>query len=255
MIDALRRWQRRRELRRHAVPDAVWRQAVGEDVLFRGLSREESDRLRELATLFLARKTFFGAADAEVGEIQAVRIAALAAIPILGLGIDWYRGWHSVIVYPSGFLARHHAVDETGVVHEQATELIGEAMEGGAVVLSWEDVEAGHERDGWNVVIHELSHKLDMLNGEANGMPPLHADMHRQAWTAAFTAAYDALGAALERGGHTPIDPYAATDPAECFAVMSETFFETPEILNRAFPEVYRQLTAFYRQDPAARGA
>jgi Mlc titration factor MtfA (ptsG expression regulator) len=118
---------------------------------------------------------------------------------------------------------------------------------------------------GYNVVIHEFAHKLDMRNGEPNGFPPLHAGMSAQAWKAAFSAAYDdfckrvdATQRLSERRAQIvldelPIDPYAAESAGEFFAVGSEAFFETPELLEPAYPAVYEQLRLFYRQDPLAR--
>ncbi|MCS4503764.1 Protein MtfA [wastewater metagenome] len=247
----LRGWWRGRQLRRYAVDDALWRRATHSDSVLAGLDAGERVRLRELATLFLARKRFYAAGGGEFVPEQAVRIAALAAVPVLGLDIDWYRGWQSVIVYPSGFLARHREMDEAGVVHDEARALAGEAWDNGPVILSWSDVEAGGRRDGWNVVLHELAHKLDMLNGEANGMPPLHRGMDRRAWTRAFTEAFEAINAAVEAGRDPGIDDYAATDPAECFAVFSETFLEMPEVVAAHFPAVHEQLAAFYRRTPA----
>jgi hypothetical protein len=103
------------------------------------------------------------------------------------------------------------------------------------------------------VVIHEFAHKLDMLNGDADGYPPLHAGMSRAAWTRAFTGAYEDLCRRADAGEPTEIDPYAAESAGEFFAVTSETFFERPEILRACYPAVYDQLQAFYRQDPYAR--
>ncbi|WP_440995466.1 zinc-dependent peptidase [Arhodomonas sp. SL1] len=249
-MSILRQWWRRRQLARHAIPDALWRSATASDAVLGEVDPASRRRLRDLATLFLAQKDFYAAGGGELEEAQLVRIAALAAVPVLGLDIDWYRGWHSLIIYPSGFLARHQDVDDAGVVHDEERALVGEAWDNGPVVLSWEDIVAGGARDGWNVVIHELAHKLDMLNGEANGMPPLHPGMDRRAWTRAFTEAFEVIGGAVDRGEEPVVDGYAATDPAECFAVFSETFFETPERTARHFPAVHEQLAAFYRQRP-----
>ena len=119
------------------------------------------------------------------------------------------------------------------------------------MILSWADAE--RSGDGYNVVIHEFAHKLDMLNGDANGFPPLHADMDRARWSATFGAAYEEFCARVERREETAIDPYAAENPAEFFAVLSEAFFETPDAVRSEYPAVYGELAAFYRQDPALR--
>ena len=166
------------------------------------------------------------------------------------LGLDWYRGWHGVVVYPGDFRVHRREVDEHGVMHEWEDELAGEAMPGGPVVLSWDA--AAHDA-AMNVVIHEFTHKLDMLNGDADGLPPLHPGMDLRAWTAAFAAAYQGFCDALERGRDTWLDPYAAEHPSEFFAVVSEAFFTDAAETRRRYPDVYEQLALFYRQDPARR--
>jgi MtfA peptidase len=120
-------------------------------------------------------------------------------------------------------------------------------------VLSWADVARSGEEDGVNVVIHEFAHKLDMLNGDANGFPPLHKGMDREAWSLAFEAAYSDFCNRVDAGEYTDIDPYASESPGEFFAVLSEAFFEIPEVVHASYPTVYDQLRQFYRQDPLAR--
>jgi hypothetical protein len=172
---------------------------------------------------------------------------------ILNLDLEYYRGWSGVIVYPEQFVPRHQHVDDAGVVHEGDEPYSGEAWLGGPVVLSWADVADTGYADGVNVVIHEFAHKLDMLNGDANGFPPLHAGMDRSAWVRSMTAAYRDFCTRVDGGEDTIIDPYAAESPGEFFAVMSETFFELPDVVQDEYPEVYEQFCAFYRQDPVAR--
>jgi hypothetical protein len=182
-----------------------------------------------------------------------LKIAAQACLPILNLGLDYYAGWVSVIVYPDEFVPEYEFMDEDGVVHQVREPMIGESWERGPVILSGADVERSGEHDGVNVVLHEFAHKLDMLNGAPDGFPPLHREMDRVAWIQAFSGAFDDFSAKVESDAETVIDPYAAESPAEFFAVVSEAFFEIPHILLREYPEVYRQLAEFYRQDPAVR--
>jgi hypothetical protein len=138
-------------------------------------------------------------------------------------------------------------------VHQGDEPYAGEAWLGGPVVLSWADAQGTDYADGVNVVIHEFAHKLDMLNGEANGFPPLHAGMSRHVWAQAFAAAYEDFCARVDAGEDTLIDPYAGESAGEFFAVLSEAFFETPDVVRDEYPEVYAQLAQFYRQDPAQR--
>ena len=239
----LTNWRRRQVLRKHHIDDALWGEATARLAFI-----PSSEKLRALSLLFLAEKEFAGAHGLEVNEVMRVCIAAQACLPILELGLDWYAGFTGIVVYPGDFRVRRAETDETGVVHEWEDELAGEAMPGGPVVLSWD---ATAHDPAMNVVIHEFAHKLDMLNGDADGLPPLHAGMDRAAWRRAFSAAYEGFCDALERGRDTWLDPYAAEHPSEFFAVMSEAFFEDPREMRRRYPDVFDQLKLFYRQDPS----
>ena len=150
-------------------------------------------------------------------------------------------------------VTRHEEVDEAGVVHVVEQSMSGKSWPNGTVVLSWTDVQQAGQAEGYNVVIHEFAHQIDMLNGEANGFPPLHQDMSREQWAAVFSQAYEHFCKRVDDWEDTVIDEYAAENPAEFFAVISEAFFETPLAVRREYPAVYAQLVLFYRQDPAAR--
>ena len=266
----------RRALRRVTAPRKIelidahaWDDATRDYHFVAQLTAEENRRLRLIASDFLSRKTIVGAAGFEVDKQLCIQIAAQASILILELDVDFYDGWQEIIVYPAQFAKTQEVQDEFGVVHTTRERLAGEAWLQGPVVLSYADVaqneNAMDRGDGYNVVIHEFAHKLDMLNGEANGYPPLHRGMSRETWKRTFLAAYlafckevDAADAHAHRDGGKAldalaIDPYASENPAEFFAVISEVFFEMPETLLEKFPEVYQQLKLFYKQDPVAR--
>ena len=262
-------------LRRKAAPAAVaidtalWSRATAPWLFMRGLSADERERLRVLCGRFIARKHFSGAHGLDVTDLMQVEIAAQACILVLELGERWFEGWSEIIVYPSQFAPEREVTDEAGVVHLTRDAMAGEAWLGGPVILSYEDVAmAGDEAlrvAGYNVVIHEFAHKLDMRNGEPNGFPPLHAGMDPRAWKAAFGAAYEDFCARVDAADRLPparaqaaldalpLDPYASESPAEFFAVGSEAFFETPEMLTAAYAAVYEQFRLFYRQDPLKR--
>ncbi len=246
----LKNWRRRRLLERHRIEDALWNAVVASLPFLRGLATDEMRRLRELALLFLAEKQFSGAHGFVLDEFMRLSIAVQACLPVLSLGFERYDGWNEIVVHPGDFKVRISETDDHGVVHEFDDERAGEAWPGGPVVLSWDA--AAHAPD-MNVVIHEFAHKLDMANGEADGMPPLHAGMDRRAWAEAFRLAYEGFCDAVDRDKETWLDPYAAEAPAEFFAVISESFFEAPNETRRRYPDVYGQLKQFYRQDPAGR--
>lgn len=253
MIAWYKRWRRSRYLRDHLVSATDFSQALGRVPACHGLDGTARDRLRRLVTLFLREKLFEAVDHAGVDPQDRLLIAINACLPILNLGIDAYGGWATVIVYPDEFLVEYEEEDEAGVVHSGRDLRTGEAWERGPLVISLRDVHAQSDRDGYNVLIHECAHQLDMRNGAPDGLPPLHRGMSVSDWNKAFTQAYEYLRARIARGEETPLDEYAAESPAECFAVFSEYFFEAPQRLRAVYPAVYDQLMQFYRQDPAAR--
>lgn len=271
-------WLRRlftREIPR--IPDPMWTEAISRLPFLQRLAQDDLVRLKNLSEALLERKTFTGAGGFALTDDIAVQIAAQACLPVLNLTLDMYDDMAGVIVYPAAFIIPQAEVDEAGVVHEWHEPVSGEAIDaGGAVVLSWEDV-VDTEVAGYNVVIHEFAHKLDMGSGSPNGFPPFLSEWHQTLsaaeWQREFSAAYQdfsrriaMLDAALpadfddENPQHAalyetlasqlPLDPYAAQHPAEFFAVASEAFFVFPKPLAQAYPAIYRLLSAYYRQDP-----
>ncbi|MBQ0721431.1 MAG: zinc-dependent peptidase [Gammaproteobacteria bacterium] len=250
----LERQRIRYTLRHHAIPETVWSELMCNADVFERLSAVEREHLRELSTLFLHRKTLSGVQGFNVSTAMAVAIAAQACLLILKLGLEYYDGWLEVLVYPGAFRVERDVTDATGVVSHEARALSGESWSRGPVILSWDDIaaELAAPHPGHNVVLHEFAHKLDMLNGSANGMPPLHRDMVRTQWTRHFSQAFDQLRHRLAHHHRPGIDAYGATNPAEFFAVASEYFFTDPQTLKHVSPAIYEQLTLFYRQHPAS---
>jgi Mlc titration factor MtfA (ptsG expression regulator) len=241
-------------LRRHAIDDVLWKTVSSGLAPMQRLSSTQMAHLRSLATQFLHEKRFSAARGFELTPQRRLIIAIQAVLPILSLDLSLYRGWSEVIVYADLFKVTRTLQDDNGVVHLQQEVLAGESWSQGPVILSWSDIEfeLAHPGDGHNVVIHELAHKLDALNGRTNGMPPLHAEMRVGDWSESFGEAYNSLLHSLDDEGDAPIDSYAAESPAEFFAVVSEYFFTAPEILRDAYPRVYQQLSRYYRQTPIA---
>ncbi len=242
-------------LSHHPIPFEIWERVLRDYALFQGLSAVERAQLRKLATLFLQYKQLNGVQGLTLSTEMAVTVAAQACLPILNLGLDYYDGWVEVVLYPAAFRVSREHVDESGLVSEEEEALSGESWLQGPVILAWSESmdDLARPRSGRNVVIHELAHKLDMLNGSANGMPPLHPEMVRLHWSEVFNNAFDSLNHCLLQHQPPPIDPYAATEPAEFFAVTSEYFFTDPQTLRHHYPAVYEQLALFYRQDPCRR--
>lgn len=216
------------------------------------LPSSDRRRLRETMVAFLNAKHIEGAAGFEAThEAQAI-IALKACVPILNLGLDNYSGWSDIVIYPGDFRVNDEYMDDTGVVHRETRDLCGQSLTQGPMVLSWEAIEEERALPDRDVVIHECAHKLDILNGPADGFPPLPSNMPVPEWTRTFRSAFDDFCSTVDAGVDTRLDPYGAFDPAEFFAVLSETYFTEPAIVYLDFPAVYQKLAQFYRQDPYA---
>lgn len=254
------------------IPHDMWQDCVDVLPFLRRLSVAEQTQLKTLCEQLLSEKTFTGAGGFTLSDEIAVRIAVQACLPVLHLTLRLYDDMAGIIVYPSEFVVPRTETDDAGVVHEWREPVSGEAIDaGGAVVLSWEDAQDS-ETPGYNVVIHEFTHKIDMKSGAANGCPPFLPDYHGEIdpreWQSAFAAAYDDFAGFLESEEEAspeeaalsdeewldslPLDPYAASHPAEFFAVASEAFFIRPAPLQAAYPEVFHLLERYYRQYPLA---
>ena len=253
------------------IDDDLWRTTLDSLPFVARLDHDDRRRLRDLAQQFLADKEFAAAGRLQLTAPMQVSIAAQACLPVLNLGLGGYRGWTSIVVYPDEFLVPREVTDEAGIVHEYVDQLAGEAWDGGPLLLSWADARAGGPE--YNVVIHEFAHKIDMVNGDADGLPPfdrrLHPRLAAGRWRAALHDAFERLNAELDLieseippdvdpdspeanryYARLPLDAYAATDPGEFFAVSSEAFFVSPARLRDAFPEWYALLAEFFLQDP-----
>jgi len=254
MFAFFRARRRRRLLAKRPLPAALWSQVLDQHPILTRLSDPDAAALKDLTTIFLAEKQFECVQGLVLEPHQKASIAVQACLPILHLGIDWYQGWSTLILTPKEFKEKRRDHDGA-LVHEYDEELGGEVMELGPVILSYRDVEDSGWGDGYNVVIHEMAHKLDLRSGDYDGCPPLHHGMSYAEWGRSFTEAYEDLRGKVKRLGKRAekvlaIDPYAATDPAEFFAVCTEYFFEAPQVLHKEYPGVYSQLVLFYRQQP-----
>ena len=258
------------------IPDALWQETVALMPFLQTRNAAQLASLRALTGQLLARKEMAGAGGLELTAAMQVQIAAQACLPILHLGLDWYRGWTSIVVYPDEFVVPRQITDDDGVVHEFDDAIVGEAWDGGPLLLAWNDARpgaAGGRGRGqpYNVVIHEFTHKIDLLNGDADGVPPFnrssHPDLELKTWTRTLDDALQRLAAELELidarlppdvdpdsdaadpyYAHLPLDPYAAQDAGEFFAVSSEAFFVDPRRMALAFPEWTTLLARFFKQ-------
>ena len=245
-------------LRRAQAPEidpAVWQATIAKLPFLAGLTVDAEKRLKSLTEQFLAEKEFSAAGGLTLSDEICISIAVQGCLPVLELGLSAYRGWVGIVVYPDEFVVPRRIEDEDGIVHEFDDVLSGEAWEGGPLVISWHDVQLAGQADtaGYNVVIHEFAHKLDMLNGEADGIPALHSGLDEDGWIAVFDAAFEDFCRRVDADEETIIDPYASQDHSEFFAVISEVFFLTPQVVASEYPDLYDLLRRYYRQDPLQR--
>jgi Mlc titration factor MtfA (ptsG expression regulator) len=235
------------------IPDPLWRATLARYPFLTERRDEEVQRLRTLAAEFLVHKEFHGAGGLAITDEIALAIAAQAVLPVLHLGLSWYDDFVGIVVHADEVVARRSTVDDTGVVHDWNEVLAGEAMERGPVMLNWHDVaHAGATADtGFNVVIHEFVHKIDLRDGAPDGCPPLPSREARRQWLAVLEAQYAQFREQVikaERFGEPPpwLDDYGATAIDEFFAVACEAYFVNRERFTREFPQLTVLFDGFY---------
>jgi Mlc titration factor MtfA (ptsG expression regulator) len=244
--------RRRRRLRQRPFPPA-WERIIERNFpLYMRLPAADRQELRGAIQVFLAEKHFEGCGGLVLTDEIRVTIAAQACLLLLHRRTDDYPGLVSILVYPSAYVARAVERMPGGVVREELSARLGESWSRGAVVLSWDDVRRGATdiHDGHNVVLHEFAHQLDEESGAAEGAPALERRSMYVTWARVLGSAYEGLRRDVAEGRPTVLREYAATNPAEFFAVATEAFFEKPARLVRLHPDLYEELKLFYRQDP-----
>lgn len=209
-------------------------------------------RLRLLVKRFLHEKHFTGAGGLEITDEIRVTIAAEACMLILNRPGEVYPGLRYIIVYPTAFIVSREQRDAAGVVESAPRDLLGESWHNGKVILAWDSVLRGSRNfmDGRNVVLHEFAHQLDDEDGSVDGAPLLAGEHSYRSWAAVLSKEFEMLQADSYNGRESLLDHYGATNPAEFFAVATETFFEKPAQMSRHHAELFEELRAYYRLDP-----
>ncbi|MDP1932739.1 MAG: zinc-dependent peptidase [Gammaproteobacteria bacterium] len=220
--------------------------------VYKSMWPDQQEQLRKLIVRFLRGKDFVGCAGQEINDEIRVTIAAQACLLLLNRPSHEYQDLRTILVYPSGFMVNRDHHDEFGLVTEQKRFLSGESWSNGKVILAWDSVERGirNFRDGENVVLHEFAHQLDHESGITNGAPLLYSKGSYSKWARIFSEEFSALQKASDEERATLIDQYGATDPAEFFAVVTETFYERPHEMAHEHAELFEELKAYYRVDP-----
>jgi hypothetical protein len=243
---------RRQRVRRQHFP-AAWREILRRRMpAFARLPVDLQLQVKKHVQVLIAEKPFIGCAGLVINDEMRVLIAAQAALLLLNHHAGYFGNLRQVLVYPGAFVVERSTPDASGLTHETRRALAGESWQQGQLLLSWDDVLAGaaDPDDGHNVVIHEFAHQLDQERGRANGSPWLGRRDGYARWAAVLSAEFAALQQRVARSEADVIHPYAATDPAEFFAVVSEHFFEQPAALAAAHPALYGEFARCYRTDP-----
>ncbi|GAB5499620.1 MAG: zinc-dependent peptidase [Pseudohongiellaceae bacterium] len=244
--------QRRRRLLAQPFP-APWIQLLSERLAFYPeLTDTQRKNLTNHIKLFLADKHFEGCAGQKINDEIRLVIAAQACLLVLNEKGIPYPELRSVLVYPATFITAHDQRDEFGLVSQHHTVLAGESWSNGRVVLAWDQVAQGvaNLHDGYNVVFHEFAHQLDSESGSTNGAPLLGKRGDYSSWAETFSREYQALERQAMHREPSLMDIYGATNPAEFFAVATETFLERPREMASEHPELYQQLARFYGLEP-----
>jgi MtfA peptidase len=245
-------WLRRRSAPPE-LPDALWERTLRAYPFLAQRPVDQRARLRALAAQFLRDKQFHGADGLVITDDIALSIAAQAVLPVLHLGLRWYDDFVGIVVHRDEVVARRTVTDAAGVVHAYDEVLAGESMEGGPVMLNWRDVaQAGASAEaGYNVVIHEFAHKIDLRDGAADGCPPMRTAEARAQWLAVIEPEYarfrEQVIVAERFGGAAPwLDDYGATDIGEFFAVACEAYFVNRARFSAEFPALVPLFDGFF---------
>jgi MtfA peptidase len=250
---AWRAWRRRRVWQQPFPP--AWRSILRRRMpMLQRLPVDLQLQLKRHMQVFLAEKPFIGCNGVVVTDEMRVLVAAQACLLILNRPSDYFPKLRQVLLYPSAYWADRREGDGSGVQHERREVRSGESWVQGQVILSWPDVLEGaaDPTDGQNLVIHEFAHQLDQERGRASGAPFLGHRSRYARWAAVMGGEFQRLRQQLARGEETLLSPYAATEPAEFFAVASEVFFEQPREMAERHAALYGELARYYAVDPLA---
>jgi len=230
-----------------------WLDIVESNVaIYRYLSVEQQQQLQGYIQIFLKEKQFIGCLGLQVTEEMKVTIAAIACLLLFSYRKTYFPNLRSILIYPHAYIVNETVITDLYVVEERRVARLGESWTKDQLILSWEQVSQDllNWQDGHNVILHEFAHQLDQEDGQAEGVPILSRKLDYSVWAKVMTAEYLQLCDQVERNQRTVMDSYGATNPAEFFAVATETFFEKSKQLNQKHQPLYELLKRHYRIDP-----
>lgn len=247
--------RKRRRARLAALPwPQDWEAMVRQNVpLYEKLPEAMRDQLRGLVQIFLDEKKFEGCGGLAITEEMKITIAAQACILLLNRKIPLYPKLQAILVYPHAFVTQALKQQGWGPFMEEQQVLLGQSWHQGMVILAWDQIAHGARdiHNGHNVILHEFAHQLDQEDGRSDGAPLLESGSRYVSWARHLGQVYQELQEAVAKHQKTFLDQYGATNPAEFFAVVTETFFEKPQALKKKIPTLYEELKNYYKLDPA----
>lgn len=253
MLFSWLRNRRRRKLLAEPFP-TEWRQALHGGVgHFSLVPESQRSKLTDIVRVLVFEKEWEGCRGLELTDEMRIVISALAGVLILGFDDFYFDNVQTILVYPDAFVVRQERSLGGEATLEEDVDLLGSAHYRGPVTLAWDEVEehAMNPGAGWNLVFHEFAHQLDMLNGEADGVPMLANSSLAKRWQSVMNREFQRLRRFERRGRNAVLDTYGAESPAEFFAVATECFFDSPRTMRSAYPELYGLFCEYFRQDPA----
>ena len=247
---------RRKQIRSKPFP-SPWRGILEQNLpLYKRLPQSLKEQIHGYITVFLSEKSFEGLRGLEITDEIKVTIAGQACMLLLNRDVDVYPKLYSILVYPDAYKSETSSLFRPEEQDNTEEVRLGESWTTGSVVLAWDHVRHGANdwKDGHNLVLHEFAHQLDQEDGRSDGAPILEQRSHYLPWARVLSSEYERLREKTHGGRKTVLDRYGSTNPAEFFAVATETFFEKPQQMKKKHPELYEELKNYYKVDPVTWG-
>lgn len=213
---------------------------------YQELNAEDKRKFEDKIAVFLSYVRIEGI-DLEVNALDRVLVASSAIIPVFGFE-DWkYKNLSSVLLYPDTFNKDFQFEGS----ERNILGMVGEGYMNGQMILSRSALLHGFSNvvDKENTAIHEFVHLLDKSDGATDGVPD---NLMKHEYTVPWIKMIHQEMQQIEKG-KSDINPYAITNEAEFFAVVSEYFFENPKRLKAKHPELYQILSDTFLQDLASK--
>ena len=222
----------------------AYRLLLAENVPFyQALGTSKQKEFEQRIQHFLSKVRITGI-NCTIEDIDKVLIASSAIIPIFNFPGWEYVNLNEVLLYPGSF---NHEFGQEGPDRNIAG-MVGTGAMQRSMILSQAELRQGflNKSGKHNTGIHEFVHLLDKTDGSTDGLPEfLLANHYMKPWLELIHREIKNI-----RSNNSDIDPYGATNEAEFFAVVSEYFFERPDLLKEKHPQLYEMLNRIFGEKP-----